>query len=206
MYKLGNTVSFNTPTGQRIGILLNVDAFQLIDFITLNDGFITTAFELATGLEVMNSQCFTLDDFVKDMVIAMQGKGFTDTTFFKRLQSDTLNRKWGVRGLEVLNESPSYNKWLHSEVKRIDDLPMLYNPEELKQLDIIISQALNYGLTDFARMLECDKVKKQEKGMIKSDTTFLHEHLIHLRNQKKYDDLKAIGKPLPKGITQIAEH
>lgn len=205
MYKLGNPVTFNTATGQRTGLLLNVDAFPLIDFVSLNDGFITTAFELATGLEVMNSQCFTIDDFVSDMVIAMKNKGFNDSTFFKKLQSDTDLRKWGVRGLEVVNESPSYNNWLLSEKQRIDNLPLLYTTDEIAQLDTIIIKAHKYGLTDFARMLECDKVKKLEKGMIKSDLAFLEIHLEDLRLEKIYDDLKADGKPLPKGVNQIKQ-
>jgi len=74
MYKLGISVTFDTALGRRTGFLLNVEAFPLVDFVTLNEGFITTAFELATGLEVMNSQCFTIDDFVSDMVFAMKNK------------------------------------------------------------------------------------------------------------------------------------
>jgi len=79
----------------------------------------------------------------------------------------------------------------------------LYTIDEIGQLNTIILKAYKYGLTDFARMLECDMVKKLEKGMIKSDPAFLEKHLEDLRLEKLYDDLKAEGKPLPKGVTQI---
>lgn len=90
-----------------------------------------------------------------------------------------------------------------SQKQRIDNLPLLYTTDEIAQLDTIIIKAHKYGLTDFAQMLECDKVKKLEKGMIKSDLAFLEINLEDLTLKKIYDDLKADAKPLPKGVTQI---
>jgi hypothetical protein len=204
MYTIGNTITFNSFKGNLTGTLLKLDAYPLIDLVTLNDGLIITAYELATGMELMNSQSFTLDDFVMGLVIAFSEKNFNPIALFKRLKSDADTMRYGsTNRLHVVNDSPSYNNWLQSELIRIENLPLLYNNEELAKIDDLILKANEYNLKEFALMLRCEKVKKSDQGMIKSSVDFMACQVEDLRVKQSLSSLAEEGLPYPTGVCHL---
>lgn len=153
-------ITFQTLPGQTLqGEKVTVPGFERLDFVYIQDGMMGRIFELATGMQVVESQGFTVKEAIAEVINAFRQKNLTDASFLEKFYRNS--HQYGT--VKIINESPAYlayqsakkaeeaaEPFYYSEADRsvIQELIDIMQLEKLPHVDIMV-QKMNQRINKY---------------------------------------------------------
>lgn len=189
-------VIFKKATGQtEQGQKLIVPGFELIDWVYVQDGFMGRVFELATGLEVMESQGFTQQEAIRDIVSGFIKKNISDTYLLKKIHEN--DHQHGRIEFAVKNESPAYKAYKQKVAIETQEQPFYYSEQDRAEIQSLIDIMVEEKLPNI-EIIQGHLNKKVNKWMGKPPTGDGIKKIFHYQRNSYYAMIvRGMGMVMP---------
>lgn len=139
-------ISFIDKGGATLtGNSIIIPGFEKLDLVCTEDGFLKRIYELATGLELMQSQSFTEKDVIADALKGFSNKNLSDVAILKKIYANDYHQ-FGNKTLKVINHSPSFLAFKQATEEELANRPFAFNEAEraeiIEMIDIAIAENL----------------------------------------------------------------
>lgn len=177
-----------------IGQSFEIPSLEQLDLILVQDGFLKKIYELSTGMELAQSNAFTDQEAIVDIVGAFTKKNVSDNAILEKIYSAQHN--FGNKSLHVINHSPKYEAYKAEQIAEFENSPYAFQGEERARLQAMLDTAIAEDLQNI-KILQSYLESRIYKKHIKANLDFIKQAHERERNNKKARTFISNGQKLP---------